>query len=542
MIEEFSWRVYLVNLGTNVIINFNMQKINNQYVKTYIIFINFEINSTMKNAILFFLLLVNFNLSAQSFLPFNSSSHKLFRDDIGNTYSMFIQHTEGISGDSLYIPALNVDGNMFYSDSCIFWGGGCHKQNVPGWLGEKIISNNTGNYIFYQNNDDSLIFNFNTNVLDTNLVFQNSTEKLKMSFDNSAVLSILGFTDSVNYYDLYHTDLNGNPINSALNQFQICVGKNLGLINFFKIDNFPTQVTTLILLGNQNPDIGYYRISNEILYDYAVGDEFQYVKNSGHSNPSWGVTDYSLIVKHSILNKTQTTDTLIYTVAQQTINLLTSSLILDTIFLRYPKNQDIAGIPYEIFDGYNYKTFKQTEICGNNYWELSSVNEPYNLAYCAIDTCWGGIDTQGPAATITVKNAIGLGQTLYQDYLFGGNMFTSHYISSSLTYFKKNGQSCGTEQFLETTALINSPLTLKISPNPSQESLNVDFEISQKYSHLKLEVYDMQGQLLLIRDLPNEAIQSNHSKIDLSTFNSGLYLLKLELDGKLVHTAKFIKN
>jgi hypothetical protein len=498
----------------------------------------------MKSNIYIILMLFSANILAQSFLPFNSSSRKLYRDDIGNTYSLSIQHTEGFFGDSVYIPALNVDGNMFYSDSCIFWGGGCHKQNLPGWLGKKIKTNNLGYYVIYQNNDDSLIFDFNNNVLDTNLVFQNSTEKLKMSFVNSTVLSILGYTDSVNYYNLYHTDLNGNLINSALNQFQICVGKDLGLINFFIIDNFPTQVTTLILLGNQNADIGYHRISNEILYDYAVGDEFQYVKNSSHSNPFWGwsVTDYSLIIKHSILNKTQTADSLIYMVARQTINLLTNSQILDTIFLRYPKNQSIASIPYEIFDGYNYKTFKQTEICGNNYWELSSVNEPYYLDYCAIDTCWGGIDTQGPPATITAKYGIGLGQTLYQDHLFGGSMFTSHYINSTLTYFKKNGQICGIEQIVSAADENKDAYKLKISPNPANQKLNIDYTVAEKGTELLFTIINLQGQILLQKKVTEHLSSSNTAIIDVSELNNGFYFLNVAQNGKLIQSAKFIKN
>jgi len=498
----------------------------------------------MKNMIYLMFLLGNINLFAQSFLPFQSNSRKLYRDDLGNTFSLTFQQAITNQLDSVFTPTLNVDGNMFYSDSCIFWGGGCHKQNVPGWLGEKIKTNNIGNYVMYQNNNDSLIFDFNNNVLDTNLVFQNNTEKLKMSFVNSTVFSILGFTDSVNYYNLYHTDLNGNPINSVLNQFQICVGKHLGLINFFRIDNFPTQVTTLILLGNQNPDIGYHKISNEILYDYAVGDEYQYVKNSSHSNPSWGwsVTDYSLIVKHSILNKTQTADSLIYMTARQTINLLTSSQTLDTIFLRYPKNQSIASIPYEIFDGYYYKTFKETEICGNNYWELSSVNEPYYLDFCAIDTCWGGIDTQGPPATITAKYALGLGQTLYQDHLFGGSMFTSHSINSTLTYFKKNGQICGIEQIVGIKAALDHSHRLAISPNPAKQSMNVSYTVTEDCQFVNLSVCNFQGQLIIEKAVPNHINISNSTPIDVSELNNGFYFINLEVNGRILQSAKFVKN
>lgn len=497
----------------------------------------------MKNLIFLAYLFSSINLYAQTFLPFHSSSNKLYRDSIGYTYSLVFQHAEGNSNDSTFIPVLNVNNDFFNSDTCIFWGGGCHKQNQPGWLGKKVTTNNLGKYTFYQIDGDSLSFDFNANQNDTSLIFQNNTEILKMSFANSAFIQVLGFADSVNYYNLFHTDVNGNPINSVLNQYQICIGKSLGLVNFFNIANFPFQVDTLSILGNQNPDLGYYKITNEMLYDYAIGDEFQYYNGSSYSNPSWGWSSSSgSYVKYTILDKLLTPDSLIYYCLRNTFEIATNSQFLDSIYWRYSRNQAVAGVPYEIFDGQYYKSFQLGVTCGTSQWELNRVSEPYNLAYCAIDTCWGGIDTQGPAATITTKHVLGYGQTKYHDDLFGGFNFTSHYIISDLVYSLKNGQACGMEQIVGSLALVNKQAEIKISPNPANQMVNIKYQSDEKGANLRFSILNLQGQLLkekLVSDNPNPI---SSISMDVSELHDGFYFLNFEQNGKLIQSCKFIKN
>jgi hypothetical protein len=499
----------------------------------------------MKNIIYLLCLLCNIGLYAQSFLPFKSNARKLFRDDLGQTYSMVFQHAEQNIADSIFIPVLNISGNFFNSDSCVFWGVGCYKQNQSGWLGKKVKTNNASKYQFYKVNGDSLSFEFNQNINDTNLIYQDSIQILKMSYSYTVNTQILGYNDAVNYYNLYHTDLSGNPINSTLNQFQIAVGNNLGLINFFSIEHFPAQIKTLNLLGNQSPNVGFYRLTNEMLYDYAVGDEYQYYLGSSHSNFSWGwsTTDYSKYVKYTIINKSLTPDSLIYFSARNTINLLTNSQVTDSIYLRYARNQGIAGIPYEIFDGHYYKNFKLGQTCGADYWEFNLVNEPYNLEYCEIDTCWGGVDTQGPAANVSIKYVLGFGQTIYHDNLFGGINFTSHNITSDLIYSVKNGQPCGMQQFLSISENMSNTNQLIIAPNPANDQLFVTFIANHNSSNSILKVRDLQGRVLLQETfLDNQMNSSPNLIIDIKSLTSGIYFISFEKNGVLLSASKFIKN
>lgn len=70
-------------------------------------------------------------------------------------------------------------------------------------------------------------------------------------------MSILGMIDSVYRYQISHTDLQGNFINSGLNSREIIIGKQLELISFFRIDSFPQVLKPLILMGNESADAGF---------------------------------------------------------------------------------------------------------------------------------------------------------------------------------------------------------------------------------------------------------------------------------------------
>ena len=214
-------------------------------------------------------------------------------------------------------------------------------------------------------------------------------------------------------------------------------------------------------------------------------------------------------------------------------------LVIATLLL---KCVTVAQIPVEIFDGSNYKQFKEIEICGNNYWELTLVNEPYNLAFCPIDTCWGSIDTQGPASSITKKIVLGLGYTSLLDILNGGGFSLSHYITSELVYFKKNGQICGIEQIVANTDVNKNPFSLKISPNPASQKLNIDYMLYEKEVELLFTVMNLQGQTILEKKIVNHLNSSNTAMIDISEINCGFYFLNVLQNGRLVESAKFIKN
>lgn len=90
------------------------------------------------------------------------------------------------------------------------------------------------------------------------------------------VTEILGIPDTIRKFRISHYDAEGNPINSALHYHEIITGKKLGLISFFRIDQFPETLLPLELVGDTEPETGLTQIIYADIHDYQPGDVIQY--------------------------------------------------------------------------------------------------------------------------------------------------------------------------------------------------------------------------------------------------------------------------
>ncbi|MFA5328397.1 MAG: T9SS type A sorting domain-containing protein [Prolixibacteraceae bacterium] len=79
---------------------------------------------------------------------------------------------------------------------------------------------------------------------------------------------------------------------------------------------------------------------------------------------------------------------------------------------------------------------------------------------------------------------------------------------------------------------LNTELS-KVYPNPCSESVSIS--ISGPNSQINFELFDLQGRKLLSKAI------SNNEKVNMEGFRSGLYLYKLNLDGKM-QSGKLVKE
>ena len=77
--------------------------------------------------------------------------------------------------------------------------------------------------------------------------------------------------------------------------------------------------------------------------------------------------------------------------------------------------------------------------------------------------------------------------------------------------------------------------TLRLYPNPTSRSLNIEFKST--IADGTLEVFDMLGKQVFVQNITNNDI----SQIDVSTWNSGLYLIKMSSENGQ-ETKRFIKQ
>jgi len=85
---------------------------------------------------------------------------------------------------------------------------------------------------------------------------------------------------------------------------------------------------------------------------------------------------------------------------------------------------------------------------------------------------------------------------------------------------------------------IDTDSHLSVKPNPTSNTVFIDWKLDQYSEPQKLSLYDINGKLLLQRSI---AIQEGREELDLSEYPSGVYFVKLStLDGN--HIRKIIKQ
>jgi len=283
------------------------------------------------------------------------------------------------------------------------------------------------------------------------------------------------------------------------------------------VDSFPQILKPLALIGNVSPTGGFYALTNEILYDYQIGDEIQYHEYSYHQGgpPSWTYNRYR---KYTILSKTVTSDSIIYSDLCDLFYADSIQPNSTTITLKYLRNTVIANIPFELFDG-STKSLYMSDYCGMKLWtyKITSAND---LMFCKVDTCWGDYDTGGPPPQGGIIYAAGLGIYDYWNYVAapppGG-----YSEGSEIIYFKKNGTYCGDQAIVGINEMQNIRNSIAVYPNPANDYIKITSAVSMS----NVSIFNPEGQLMLSQNLA-----ATSANIDIKELPAGLYFAKFLMD------------
>jgi len=492
----------------------------------------------MKSFFILSLLMISMFSFSQEYKLFNASAHKVFTNYPlpDSTLSIAFDSVCMVGTDSVYYN-FTQPGNMIISSNCQFWGPPeCTKQDRPTWLGSKISYNNSGSYKFYTNSDDILNFNFSATAGQPTLFYESATEKFYYTFTKTDTIKISDIIDSARFYTVSHTNISGTPINSTLNGKNIIIGKNLGLIQFFQVDAFPQVLNPVFLLGQQYPELGFYTLTNEMLYDYAIGDVIQYHEKQhyNYGPPQW---NYDRFIRFTIVNKSVTTDSVIYTANKYEFDKGASSASNESVMLKYKTHEIVTQIPYEYTDPNSYlfvnRSMRFDDYCGVKRWTYRE-KPAYGLGYCENENCWGARDVPGPPPFEETIYTCGLGvyKSEYSEFAFYPTDPGRDYLKEMI-YYKKNGVSCGSETFV---GLDNNPASddlLTIYPVPASEFLTVETPVPTGST---ISIMAITGQELLKQNIFNKT-----TSINIGQLKSGIYLLRFE-SGKSITFKKMIKE
>lgn len=89
--------------------------------------------------------------------------------------------------------------------------------------------------------------------------------------------------------------------------------------------------------------------------------------------------------------------------------------------------------------------------------------------------------------------------------------------------------------------VISASNDVKVFPNPFNSSLNISIRSIENNSEIKIEVYDMFGKKVYAQRLENVFGELNET-IQLNDLRSGMYLINITENGKLLRAKKLIKN
>ena len=409
----------------------------------------------------------------------------------------------------------------------MFWGGSdCNQQNVPAWAGSRIEYDNAHSYKFYNQNDDSLYFFFNTVLGGPVTFYKDSIQEFSILIDGFDTLTVLDHLDSAVYFQISHTDLNGNRINSALNGEHIIISKEFGLVRFFVIDSFPSVLKPLSLIGNVSPTAGFYQLTNEMVYDYQVGDEVQYKETSWFQPPAPPWYYYTRFRKYLFLEREQTDDYLKYSIRQELFYQDSVGIEIDTISKQYLRSEIIAEIPFEKYDG-STNRLQLIDYCDEARWTYS-VQTIMGAVYCESDTCWGWGDTQGPPDEYNTSWVMGLGlysHSVYNGFEYGFN------IRKKMVYFKENEIECGNQVIVGEGEHSEPSAQITLSPNPANGIVHITSSLEMQQFILR----DLFGNTIMMQSISNKEIT-----IDVNQLSDGLYFVNVLLENGKTATMKLL--
>lgn len=481
----------------------------------------------MRNYLVIVIIFLSITVKAQNYQLFNAETKKVFKttSELATTFSLVFDSVIVNTSETVYYPYKTVGDVEYVSDTCPVWGLYCYKQDMPSWLGSEVIYSGE-HYSFITNTGSLLDMNFNLAPLQAHIFYEDDLQRFSISrvSPGADTMNILGTIDSVQRYQISHTDLQGNFINSVLNTWEIVIGKQLELISFFRIDSFPQVLEPLILMGNESPDAGFYQLTNDRIFDYLPGDVIQWFDYFNW--PLYPELSYRNYFTDSFIERHETSDSLIYKVIREIYIPDSSSLTVDTTWLKYRKDEVIANIPFEwigteiIREG----SLQVMDYCGLNLWTFNYWDG--DLEYCSEENSWCYFDEFG--FTSTSKAYVeGIGLYEYHSGVHGPPTNTSS--GSGINYFSKQGVECGEKVVGIDDHPIESNMLI-ITPNPASGSFRIDGIISEA----ELLVVDINGRSVLeVKDYQSKSL------VDISKLSRGMYLVRL-IDGKSAKNGKLI--
>lgn len=465
---------------------------------------------------------------AQDYTPFRESSSKRFFNAGNATDNNYFFHatSSSISGDSTIF-------NQYYTkqydglageqpNGCVFWGGTNDERLDTTWLGNQLNWNSVTRELALKNEAmEAIVFEFNSSIGSSTQFYSNGTINYFIAHTATNFENFFGVSDSVQIYTISALDNGGSPASSALNNFEIRLSKNYGLLSFINTYDFPIIEEGYELQGQTNPLIGIYQLTYDEAYPWQVGDVLQYYSSN---TPPGGYTKHAYHTL-TVTDRTETADSVIITydaLVQETENMLPSNWVYGINYdpIRYKKGDAIWEKPWNTAKIENPQSGPDVNASEESITTCSTkgqfvTRESFNT-YCDSCRCFGSYDGFGTSVHDRFYTE-DLGIFRYSSTVYGP---ITGFNGAELVYWNVNGEECGTFWNSQDELF---QFELSIAPNPTKDLVKI--ESDQQIESIR--VLDLSGRILYSQNKINQKF----SEISLASFQKGAYILEVSANG-----------
>lgn len=457
-------------------------------------------------------------LHAQDYTLFGSDDRKLFStiEDYACAGSVVMDSSWTNQDTTRVFPLMDLSDEWVESFDCGWWGDyACLPLEKPSWLG-RSIEMNPGGELFVTTAFDTLLFDFQDLEPSPGTFYSDSLGDFTIEYAYTQWEEVLGVEDSIRVYVVQYLDTLGEVQPCPISQVK--VGKDLGLLEFFRVDSFPMILQPIRLIGDENAELGLYQISQADMHDFQPGDFFQRNTYNYYWPEGEMPTSTTSISNFTIISRTETADSIYYEVDWCQFDPNVFGETYGNALWGYSKTIVMQWLPFEYFTG-DRKSFKQVDYCGLKLWTLSFDDEAY-LGFCPIEECWGPVDTQGPQPSLSHSWVVGLGEYTYNSSIWQPSL--SSVYDRHITYFSRNGVSCGDQIIagIDDTSMPDNEL--EVYPNPATDVVTV--VCSNLSLRSSFQLVDHLGRVTKSWDAV-QAISQGTYYFDLSHVSPGIYLL-----------------
>jgi hypothetical protein len=444
---------------------------------------------------------------AQNYSLFKPHCDYIYTDG----YTVHFDSTYAQGADSLFLNYVQLNTNTFPN-----------TYNRNNWFCSAAIKSSQNEWMIIYNYDSVFTFKPLTSVNNSWILYQfQNGNKIKATVDSVVFTTIISIGDSVKYISLQLTDSLNNNLSSNINQGQIHISKNIGLIKFARFEYLlGGWGSSIELIGSSNPAIGFQNLTAFDVFNMEVGDEVISHQSAGW-NPMSKYTRRKVISKTFMNNIFTYTDSVfiinqidpmsnsLYTVVQN--NLVTR--VIDLNANNYKVWSGLSGSG--IIDNYN----NVYPIALSGYWswesELCVQRKFQHQGGFGIDSLGTAYESIGSFNTLTVYNGLG---EIYYTPPFPNN---DKYIP---VYYKKGNETCGNwvnfEYLLTGIKEEKNDLeTVTIDPNPAEHFIKIN---NPKNEIIQLTIYDSMGKKVLENEIVNQ-----NEMINVEQLQNGVYIINL---------------